>query len=86
MTEGLNKTILPICKPTAKEKLRKVKHTRIRHFMHGILKIEIERIVGVVGQGSTYLTLQTGQSLIFEDLEDYPTLMHLINDNQKYKP
>jgi hypothetical protein len=40
MTIGLSKTILPICKPTTREMIRNDKHTRIHHFMHGILKIE----------------------------------------------
>jgi hypothetical protein len=83
MTAGQNKTILPICKPATREMIQKGKHTRIHHFMHGIMLIERDRIVGNVDHGLTCLALQTGQSLALEGLEDCPMLVRLINDIRK---
>jgi hypothetical protein len=40
-------------------------------------------IVGAIDQGFTCLA---AQSLALEGLENYPTSVHLNNDNWKYKP
>jgi hypothetical protein len=56
MTVGLIKAILPISKPTSREKLREGKHTRIHYVMHGInSKWSEKKIIGAIVQGFTCL-------------------------------
>jgi hypothetical protein len=43
-------------------------------------------IVGAIDQGFTCHPAQIAQSLALEGLENYPTLVRLINSNRKYKP
>jgi hypothetical protein len=51
-----------------------------------ITKKSEKEIIGATDQGFTCLATQTAQSHGLEGLEDYPTSMRLINDNQKHKP
>jgi hypothetical protein len=78
---GLSKSILPICKPTSRVRIRKGKQPRIHYFMQNInSKWSGKERIYAIDQGFTCLA---AQSLILADLEEYPTTMRLINDNRK---
>jgi hypothetical protein len=40
-------------------------------------------MIGAIDQGFTCLVARTAQNLVLEDLEDFPTLARLINDDWK---
>jgi hypothetical protein len=87
MTAALSKAILPICKPISRIKIQDGKQPRIHSFMQDInIKYSEKERICAIDQGFTCLASQTAQNLPLADLESCPTLMHLINDNQKYKP
>jgi hypothetical protein len=73
MTVGLSKTILPICKPTSRVKIRESKQPRIHYSMHCInSKLSEKERIGTIDKGFTCLAAQTTQRLALEGLEDYP--------------
>jgi hypothetical protein len=81
---GLSKAILPICKPTSRIHIRESKQHILHYFMHFTnSKYSEKERRGAIDQGFTCLAAQT---LALEDLEDYPMMTHLNNDNWKHKP